>query len=60
MNIRDKQVGIRMPVERWQMLSEAARLRGEDISDFARRAIYTELARLSYLSVDEKKALGVS
>lgn len=48
-----------MPVEKWYILSKAAELRGEDISDFARRAIYTELARLSYLSADDKKALGM-
>jgi hypothetical protein len=33
--------------------------RGEDVSDFIRRAILKELANLSFLSDDQKKALGV-
>lgn len=31
----------------------------EDLSDFARRAIRKELASLSFLSGDDKKALGI-
>jgi hypothetical protein len=34
-------------------------VRREDLSDFVRRAIAVELSCLSYLSRDEKKALGV-
>jgi hypothetical protein len=33
--------------------------RGEDISDFVRRSIRKELASLSFLTSEEKKALGV-
>jgi hypothetical protein len=32
---------------------------GEDLSDFVRRAIRIEFARLSFLKPMEKKALGV-
>jgi hypothetical protein len=41
------------------LLERVCRDRGEDISDFVRRAIKKELAKLSYLSLEEKKALGV-
>lgn len=33
--------------------------RGEDLSDFVRRSVMMELARLSYLSEEEKKTLGM-
>jgi len=33
--------------------------RGEDISGFVRRAVKRDLARLSFYTKDEKKALGV-
>jgi hypothetical protein len=42
-----------------ELLKEICRARGEDLSDFVRRAVKTELARLSYLSENEKKALGL-
>lgn len=42
-----------------ELVFEVARARGEKPSDFARRAIKTELARLNYLSAAESKALGV-
>lgn len=43
-----------------QLIQEVAQARRERPSDFARRAILTELAKLSYLSNSEKKALGIS
>jgi hypothetical protein len=42
-----------------ELLKQICKARGEDLSDFVRRAVKTELARLSYLSEDEKKALGL-
>ncbi len=57
---RNKQLGVRMPEEKWHLLKKAAELRGEDISDFVRRAVYADLARLSLLTPEEKKMLGVS
>ncbi len=41
-----------------QLIKKVARARGEDLSDFVRRAVKRELARLSYLSDEEKKALA--
>jgi hypothetical protein len=41
------------------LLERVCRDRGEDISDFVRRAIKRELAKLSYLSLEERKTLGV-
>jgi hypothetical protein len=42
------------------LLEKVCKLRGEDQSDFVRRSIKKELASLSYLSAEDKKALGVS
>jgi len=41
-----------------KLLKKVAKARGEDLSDFVRRSVKLELARLSYLSDEEKKALG--
>lgn len=49
----------RMETSEIRLLRDITRARGEDISDFVRRAVKTELARLSYLSAEEKKALGI-
>jgi len=54
-----KIVSVRMPLEDHILLKRVCKARGEDISDFVRRSIRKELASLSYLSNDEKKALGV-
>jgi len=53
-------IGVRVTPRIRKMLDEVCKLRGEDISDFVRRAILKELAQLDYLSDLEKKALGVS
>lgn len=50
-------LGARFPEEEAMLVKEVSKLRGEDISDFLRRAIYRELARLSYLDESSKKAL---
>lgn len=54
-----KSVGFRMAEEDVNLLKKVSDARGEDISDFIRRSILTELARLSYFTVEKKKALGV-
>ena len=41
------------------LLKQIAQDRGEDLSDFVRRAVKMELGRLSFLSPEEKKALGM-
>ena len=53
---RTKHVGFRMTVKDIELLNRIAKSRGEDMSDFVRRAIRTEFARLSYLPEEEKKA----
>jgi len=42
-----------------ELLEKICKARGEDPSDFVRRAIRKEFAGLCYLPEDEKKALGV-
>ncbi|MEM4481076.1 MAG: ribbon-helix-helix protein, CopG family [Candidatus Bathyarchaeia archaeon] len=48
----------RMDENEVQLIKKVAKARGEDLSDFVRRAVKRELARLSYLSDEEKKALA--
>lgn len=42
------------------LLKQVVAARREDVSSFIRRAIMLELGRLSYLPLDQKKALGLS
>jgi uncharacterized protein (DUF1778 family) len=56
---RTEYIGFRVPRRDKQLLVKVCESRGEDLSDFARRAIRAELAKLSYLGDAEKKALGV-
>jgi len=55
-----KVVGVRVSKRLYLKLRTVSHARGEDVSDFIRRAILKELASLSFLSKEEKKALGVS
>jgi uncharacterized protein (DUF1778 family) len=55
----NKVIGVRVPQEDKTLLEKVCKARGEDVSDFVRRSIRKELASLSYLSAEEKKALGV-
>jgi uncharacterized protein (DUF1778 family) len=48
-----------MPKEDVELLKKVSKARGEDLSDFVRRAVYKELADLSFLPEDQKKALGI-
>lgn len=52
-------IGVRIPQEDKALLEKVCKARGEDVSDFVRRSIRKELANLSFLSAEEKKALGV-
>jgi predicted DNA-binding protein len=52
-------IGVRIPVTTKELLNKVSKNRGEDVSDFVRRSILKELASLSFLSVEEKKALGI-
>jgi len=52
-------IGVRISPEDKELLVKVSKARGEDISDFVRRAFKKELALLGYLSDADKKALGV-
>jgi hypothetical protein len=56
---RNSRIGVRLPSEDKVLLERICRSRGEDLSDFIRRAIRTEMAKLSFLKPSDKKALGV-
>ncbi len=49
-----------MPKPDVELLKKVSHDRGEDVSDFVRRAVYKELASLDFLSKEQKKALGVT
>jgi len=53
-------IGVRVTSEDKELLERVSKARGEDVSDFVRRAFRKELASLSYLSIEDKKALGVA
>ena len=52
-------LGVRVTAEDRQLLEKVCKARGEDISDFIRRAVRKELAILGCYSDEVKKALGV-
>lgn len=56
---RNAHLGVRIPKSELELIRQICKARGEDVSDFVRRAIRRELALLSFLSDEEKKALGV-
>jgi len=49
----------RMTSEDVELVRKVCKARGEQVSDFVRRSVRKELARLNYLSDEEKKALEV-
>jgi uncharacterized protein (DUF1778 family) len=49
----------RMPKKQVDLLKRVSQARGEDVSDFVRRAVYKELASLSFLPAEQAKALGM-
>ena len=48
-----------MPPEYVKLMKRVAKARGEDLSDFVRRAVYKELAELDFLSEEHERALGL-
>ena len=54
-----KVVGVRVTKVLYSKLRTVTNARGEDVSDFVRRAILKELASLSFLPETQKKALGI-
>lgn len=59
MHTLNTQVVVRFTAHDYGLLKQVSELRREDVSDFVRRAVAKELAYLSYLPDDDKKALGV-
>jgi hypothetical protein len=55
----DKVVGVRVTKDLYSKLKSVSDARGEDVSDFLRRALLKELATLSFLPENQKKALGI-
>jgi len=55
----NKIVAVRFSTSDANLLKEIAKDRGQDVSDFVRLSVRKELARLSFLSPKEKKALEV-
>jgi len=53
-------LGFRIEASDAELLRLVCKARRENMSDFIRRAVIKELARLSYLSEDERTALGIS
>ena len=54
-----KVVGVRVTEDLYSKLGTVCDARGEDVSDSIRGAVLKELASLSFLSEDQKKALGI-
>jgi antitoxin component of RelBE/YafQ-DinJ toxin-antitoxin module len=52
-------VGARIEQELKDLVEKVCKARGEDVSDFIRRSIRKELASLSFLPAEDKKALGI-
>jgi hypothetical protein len=59
MTARTSQIGIRLPARDAALVREICERRGEDISDFVRRAIRKELASLDFLKPADVRALGL-
>ena len=55
----EKVVGVRVTQDLYSKLRTISKARGEDVSDFIRRATLKELGYLNFLSTDQKKALGM-
>lgn len=59
LNLRDSYIGFRISKKDKELILKICKDRDEDASGFIRRAVRKELARLSFLSDDEAKALGI-
>jgi predicted DNA-binding protein len=52
-------IAARVEVELKALVEKVSKSRGEGVSTFVRRAIRKELAELSFLSAEDRKALGL-
>lgn len=59
-NGRLEVVSVRFTKRIRDLIRKVANARGSDESTFIRQAVHQELARLSFLTDDEKKALGIT
>jgi antitoxin component of RelBE/YafQ-DinJ toxin-antitoxin module len=53
-------ISARVSRQLYEQVKKVSESRGEDLSDFIRRAVLKELAVLNFLPREQKKALGVS
>ena len=58
-NSLTKVIGTRFDEKTFDLIEKVTNAQGIDVSDFIRLSAKRELARLSFLSEDEKKALEV-
>ncbi len=54
-----EQISVRIDSKTIALVNKISKERGEQLADFVRRSIRTELANLGYLNEDTKKALGI-
>jgi len=54
----EKRISVRLDQELFQLLKRVCKIRRESKSSFVRKGIMDGLAKLSYLTPDEMKALG--
>ncbi|MCJ7633557.1 ribbon-helix-helix protein, CopG family [Candidatus Bathyarchaeota archaeon] len=52
-------LGVRVSPKDRELLERICKTRGEDLSDFIRRAIKKELASLTFCNQETRKALGI-
>jgi uncharacterized protein (DUF1778 family) len=57
--VKNVNIGVRVTPRDRKLLDDVCEARGEDISSFIRRAIRKELALLSFIPAEEKKALRI-
>lgn len=55
----NKIISVRFSISDANLLNEVLKNRGQDVSDFVRLSVRKELARLSFLTTEEKKALEI-
>jgi uncharacterized protein (DUF1778 family) len=56
---RKSLIGVRLDTSDAKLMRKICKSRGEDLSDFVRRAIRTEMAKLDFLKPADKQALGI-
>ena len=54
-----KHIGFRIPVDDLNLIQKVCSDRGENVANFARRAMKRELARMGYMNKEQAKALEV-